>query len=98
MKPDRSGKLAVVDPVSEHELVLVLDAGVDEIAKQSAFDAVVGLRRIIGRPVWQAAADQPVRIVAAAGLPLARDWLTSWINAAHVRADGTAQTPGITRP
>ncbi len=32
-----------------------------------------------------------MRIIAAAGLALARDWLASWIDAADVRANGTAQ-------
>ena len=92
-----SGKFAVIDPMSEHELVLVLDARVDEIAKQPALDAVVGLRRIVDRPVRQAATDQPMSIVAATGLTLARDRLASRIDAAHVRADRTAQTLGIAR-
>ena len=36
-------------------------------------------------------------IVAAAGYPLARDRLTSWIDAAYVRADGTADPLRISR-
>src|SRR5271154_1820572 len=83
--------------MSQHELVLVLDAGVDEIAEQPALDAVIGLGRIIDRPVRQAAPDQPVGIVAAARLPLAGNRLAPWIDAAHVRADGATQTPGIAR-
>src|SRR5438105_10437199 len=98
MQPDLSSEFAVINPMTKHELVLVLDARVDEIAEQPALDAVVGLRRIIGRPIRQATSDQPVGIVATAGLPLARDWLTSWIDAACVRANRTAQAPGIARP
>ena len=56
-----------------------------------------GFARVVGRPVRQPAADQPVRVVAAAGSPLARDRLASWIDAAYVRADGTADPLRISR-
>ena len=36
-------------------------------------------------------------IVAAAGQSLALDWLTSWIDAAYVCADGTADPLRISR-
>src|SRR5258708_39408611 len=83
--------------MSKHELVLVFDARVDEIAEQSALDAVMRLGRIVDRPIWQTAPDQAVRVVAAAGLTLTRDRLPPWIDAPHVRADRTTQTPGIAR-
>ena len=38
-----------------------------------------------------------MRIVATAGLALARDWLTSWIYAANVGADGTADPLRVSR-
>ena len=97
IQPHRSGKLAVIDPVPEHELVLVLDARVDEIAEQPTLDSVIGLGGIIGRPVWQASADQAVRVVAPAGLTLARNRLATGIDPTHVRADGTTQTLRIAR-
>ncbi len=81
--------------MSKHELVLVLDARVDEIAEQAPLDAVVRLSRIIDWPVGQATADQPVSIIATARLTLACNRLATRIDAAHVRADGAAQTPGI---
>ena len=62
-----------------------------------ALDAIVGFSWIIGRPVRQTATDQPVGIVAAARQPLARNWLASWIDAAYVRADGTADPLRISR-
>ncbi len=96
-KPDGPGEFAVVDPLSQHELVLVFDVRVDELKEHPALDAVVGLAWIIGRPVRQAATNQPVRIVAAAGHPLARDWLAPWIDAAYVCADGTADPLRISR-
>ena len=37
------GEFAVVDPPSQHELVLVLDVRVDEVEEDSALDAVVRL-------------------------------------------------------
>ena len=67
VEPDPPGELAVVDPTSQHELVLVLDVRVDEMKEHPALDAVVGFRRVVGRPVRQSATDQPVRVVAAAG-------------------------------
>jgi hypothetical protein len=61
--------------MSQHELVLVLDARVDEIAEQPALDTIMGLGRIKDWPVWQAAPDQSVGIIAATRLTLARNWL-----------------------
>src|SRR5450432_596512 len=81
----------------EHELVLVLDARVDEIAEQAPLDAIMGLRRIIDGTVWQATTDKPVRVIAAAGLALPRDRLASRVDAAHVGADWATQAPGIAR-
>src|ERR1700694_5378726 len=83
--------------MSEHELVLVLDIRVDEIAEQPALDPIIRPSGIIDWPVGQAAADQPVRIVAAAWLALAPDGLATWIDATHVGAYGAAQAPGIAR-
>src|SRR5450755_4722736 len=83
--------------MSEHELVLVLDARVDEIAEQAPLDAIMGLRRIIDGTVWQATTDKPVRVIAAAGLVLPRDRLASRVDAAHVGADWATQAPGIAR-
>ena len=62
-----------------------------------ALDAVVGFRWVIDRPVGQAATDQPVRVVAAARHALARDRLTSRVDAANVCADGTADPLRISR-
>ncbi len=50
---------------------------------------------IIDRPIWQPAADQAMGIVAPAGLALPRNRLSARIDAPHVRADGTAQAPGV---
>ena len=65
--------------------------------EDSALDAVVGFRRVVGGSVRQAATDQPVGIVAAAGNSLARDRLPSWIDASYVCADGTANPFRISR-
>ena len=97
VKPDGPGEFAVIDPTSQHELVLVFDVRVDEITQNPALHAIVRFRRIVGRPVRQKATHQPVRVIAAAGLPLTRDWLTSWIDAAYVCADGTADPLRISR-
>src|SRR5712671_4146215 len=83
--------------MSQHELILVLDARVDEITEQPALDAIIWLGRIIDWPVWQATADQAVSIVAPAGLALARNGLAAWIDATHVGADRAAQALGIAR-
>ena len=48
IQPNGSGEFAVVDPLAQHELILVLDIGVDEVAEESAFDSVVRLRRVVG--------------------------------------------------
>ena len=88
---------AVVDPLAKHELILVFDVGVDEIAQQSAFDAVVGLSRIVDRSVGHAATDKAMSIVASARLSLSGDGLASRIDAAYVRTDRAAQAPGIAR-
>ena len=97
VKPDGPGEFAVVDPLSQHELILVFDVRVDEITENPALDAIVRLLWIVGWPVRQKATHQPVRIIAAAGHPLARDWLTSWIDTADVCADGTADPLRISR-
>src|SRR5450755_1306143 len=55
------------------------------------------LNRIVDGPVRQPATYQPVRVVAAAGLALTRNRLAPRIDATHMRADRTAQTPGIAR-
>ena len=60
-------------------------------------DAIVGLPSIIGRSVRQTATNQPMGIVAAARQALARNWLASWIDAAYVCADGTADPLRISR-
>src|SRR5689334_19274343 len=98
VKPDGPGEFTVIDPLSQHELVLVFDVRIDEMKKHPAFDAIVGFSWIVGRAVRQAAADQPVGIVAAARQALARNWLASWIDAAYVRADGTADPLRISGP
>ena len=67
VKPDGAGEFAVIDPLSQHELVLVFDVRVDELKEHPALDAVVGFAWVIGRPVRQTATNQPVGIVAAAG-------------------------------
>src|SRR5580658_3324460 len=95
VQPDCPGELGVVYPMSQYELILILDAGVDEVAEKPALDAVVGLRRIIVRSIGKAATYQTVRVVAATGRTLSRDGLVAWIHAAHVRANRTAQAPGI---
>ena len=97
VKPDGPGEFAVIDPLSQHELVLVFDVRADEMKKHPALDAIMGLRSIIGRSVRQTAANQPVGIVAAARQTLARNWLASWIDAAYVCADGTAGPLRISR-
>jgi hypothetical protein len=97
VKPDGPSELAVIDPTSQHELILVFDVRVNKIKENPALDAIVRLRWIIGRPVRQTATNQPVSIIAAAGLPLARYGLTSWIEAAYVCADGTADPLRISR-
>ena len=97
VKPDSTGEFAVIDPLSQHELVLVFDIRVDEMKEHPALDAIVGFFWIIGRAVRQPATDQPMGIVAAAGQPLALDWLTSWIDSAYVCADGTVDPLRISR-
>src|SRR5260370_37027693 len=84
--------------MTQHELILVLDVRVDEVAEKPALDAIVWLRWIVGRSVRQATTDQPMSIIAATGLSLSRDRLTSWIDTPHVRPNGAAQTLGISRP
>ena len=51
VKPDASSELAVVDPPSQHELILIFDVRVDEITENPALEAIVRLPWIIGRPV-----------------------------------------------
>src|SRR5277367_3081601 len=97
IEPNRPGESGVVDPLAQHELVLVLDVGIDEIAQQPALDAVVGFRRIVGGSVGHATADQPMRIVAAAVVPLTGDGLSPRVDATHVGADRTTQSPGVAR-
>ena len=97
VKPDGPGEFAVIDPLPQHELVLVFDVRADEMKEHPALDAIVGFPWVIGRPVRQAATDQPVGIVAAAGQSLALDWLASRIDAAYVCADGTADPLRIAR-
>ena len=58
-------------------------------AGSPALDPLVGFAWVISRPVRQTATNQPVGIVAAIGHALARDGLTSWIDAAHVCAELT---------
>ena len=58
-------------------------------AGSPALDPLVGFAWVISRPVRQTATNQPVGIVAAIGHALARDGLTSWIDAAHVCAEWT---------
>ena len=41
VKPDAPGEFAVIDPASQHELILVFDVRVDEIAENPALDAIV---------------------------------------------------------
>src|SRR5260370_23554141 len=84
--------------MSQHELILVLDARVDEITEQPALDTIIWLGRIIDWPVWQATADQAVSIVAPAGVALARNGLAAWIDATHGRAPRAPQAPRIARP
>src|SRR5882724_1779065 len=79
----------------QHELVLVLNARVDEIAEQPTLDTIIWLSRIVDRPIRQAATDQAVSIVAPAGLALARHRLAARIDATHMRAHGAAQAFGI---
>ena len=97
VKPDGPGEFAVIGPLPQHELVLILDIRVDEMKEHPALDAIVGFSGIIGRPVRQTATDQPVGIVAAARQSLARNWLASRIDAADVCADGTADPLRISR-
>ena len=49
IQPDGPGEFAVIDPLAQHELILVLDIGVDEVAEEPAFDPVVRLRRVVVR-------------------------------------------------
>src|SRR5665811_2122214 len=67
------------------------------IRDRPTLDSIIRLCRIIDRPVWQATADQPVCIVAAARLTLPRHRLAARLNAAHMRTDGAAQTLGVAR-
>src|SRR5271155_826641 len=97
MQPNRAGELAFVDPLAQHELVLVLDIGVDEVAEEPAFDTVVGLRRVINRSVGHAATNESVGVVAAAGVSLAGDRLAPRVDPPDVRPDRTEQSPRITR-
>ena len=71
VKPDGSGEFAVVDPLSQHELVLVFDVRVDEMKEHPALDAIEGFASVINRPVRETAPNQPVGVVAAAGQALA---------------------------
>ena len=95
--PIDGGEFTVIDPLAQHELILVLNVGVDEIPEQPALDAVISLGRIIDRAVRHAASDQAVGVIAAAGMTLACDRLASWIDAAHVGPDRTAQPLWIAR-
>ena len=97
VEPDGAGEFAVVDPLPQHELVLVLDVRVDELEEHPALDPVIGLRRVVGRPVRQTATDEPMRVVAAAGQPLTGDRLTPRVDTADVRADRTGDSPRVTR-
>ena len=44
VEPDGPGEFAVIDPPSQHELVLVFDVRVDELKEHPALDAIVGFR------------------------------------------------------
>src|SRR5207302_4404444 len=70
-QPDRANKFAVVYPVPQHEFILVLNAGVDEITEKPSFDAIVRLLRIVYWTVGHASTDQPMSVVAASGFVLA---------------------------
>ena len=97
VKPNAPGEFAVIYPLSQHELILVFDVRVNKMKEHPVLHTIIGFRTIIGRPVRQTATNQPVRIVAAAGQPLARDWLTSRIDAAYVCTHGTEDPPRISR-
>ena len=88
---------AVVDPPSEHELVLVLDARVDEVEEHPPLDAIGRRVRNERGTVRQPAANQPVRVVAAAGPPLAGDGLAPGVDPPDVSADGTVDPLRIPR-
>jgi hypothetical protein len=80
MQPNRSGEFTVVHPLAHHEFILVVDTGIDEVAEEAAFDAVVRLRRIKSGSVGHTATEEPVRVVAAAGLALTDDGLAAGID------------------
>src|SRR6266481_3770036 len=82
VQPDRPCEFAVVYPMSQHELILILDTGVDEISEEAALDAIVRLLWIVVRTVRHATTDQPVSVIAAAWLSLTRDRLASGVDAA----------------
>ena len=69
VKPHGAGELTVVDPLSQHELVLVLDVRVDELKEHPALDAIIGFARIIGRAVRQTAANQRWELLLPPGTP-----------------------------
>ncbi len=93
-----TGELAVVDPLAQYELILVLDTGVDKVTEESSFDSIVRMHRVVGRAVWQATANEPVCVIAATRLTLAGDRLASRVDPADVAPTGTRSPLGSPDP
>ena len=87
---DSAGELARLAPLSQNELVLVFDVGVDAVSKKTTLNSVIRHLWIVRRPVWHATTDQAVCVVASAWCSLALDGLASRIGPSNMRPDGTA--------
>src|SRR5262245_58236768 len=98
MQTDLANKGCILNPLAEHELVLVFDKGVDEVSEQPALDAIVRQAGIVRRAVGHASPDKAMTIVAAAWFPLPGNWLPSWMRPPDVCTDGAPHTAGISRP
>src|SRR5262245_63965381 len=98
MQADLADKGRIFHPLAEHELVLVLDEGVDEISEQPSLDAVVRQLGIVRRAVGHAPPDKTMTVVAAAGFALSGNRLSAWMYSPSVCTDRAPHAAGITRP
>src|SRR2546421_2541655 len=86
----QTGKVTVIQPRTHNKFELSFQAAINEQAKQSAFDAVVGIGRIIWRAIGHSAAnDAPLMTISA------RYRLATRIAAAHVSPNGAAVSPDV---
>ena len=75
-QPDCACEFRVIHPMPQHELILILDAGVNEIAEKPALNAIVGLGRIVN---WARRADRAGSDGAVLLLPPGSPWpVTGW--------------------